>query len=200
MTGSVFRTDLEYSRRSSEDEQWMGFYHFIFGRGLVVGCDTGTDNEWQRHGVDRVLFLSGGRMLRIDEKKRRNDYGDFLAEIWSPWYGEKDQRNRPGWTVDPTKQCDYVAYGPSGGRFYLLPFDILRLATRRDHKSWKERITRRDQDERGYQTVNAAVGWDELFRAMRRVQEIGGGKELKLAKLANVCGQDVFGFMADISF
>jgi hypothetical protein len=192
---SVFQKDLDYSRSLSEDQQWMTIYRAMFGDGLQSACDTGAGNEWQRHGVDRILILSCGRIVRIDEKKRRKDYGDFLAEIWSPWFGPNDPRNGLGWAVDPKKRCDYIAYGPSRGIFHVLPFDILRLTVKREHQHWQERTTDRDLAERKYLTVNRSVGWDELFRAMRRTQEIEGGTELKFEKRGTIDGQDVFTFM-----
>jgi hypothetical protein len=195
LTSRQFYKDLKASQSLSEDEAWVEFYRHYWGPELLSVHGISGSNEWQRHGVDKLLYFANGKCLSVDEKKRAHDYGDFLAEIWSPYYGSKDPRNREGWTVNASKVCDFVAYGPSGGVYYLLPFEILRLTTRREYLKWTERITRRDFTDAGYKTINRSVSWNELFKAMRRTQEARGMEKLKLQRCGSVRGQEWFGFM-----
>jgi len=194
LEGSQFHKDLIRSQTLSEDEGWVEFYQKIFGDGLKSVVGTPGHSEWQKHGIDRLLLFSNGKQLTVDEKKRFTDYEDFLAEIQSPYFGPGDPRNRWGWTVDPEKKCDYIAYGPSGGRFYLLPFEILRLTTRREHRSWKEVTTNKDFKDSGYLTINRAVSWNKLWLAMRRTVEVEAGGKLKLQICGDIAGQNYFGF------
>lgn len=133
-------------------------------------------NVFQKNGVDRILYLGNGKHVTIDEKFRKKDYGDFLCEEWSVWRGEGRSDNKPGWTVDPKKTCDYLALivVPTR-RACLLPFDLLRTTCVANLERWKKLRERGKPvctqlppvPNPGYVTLNIAVPWSLLWSDMR---------------------------------
>jgi len=189
---NCFHKDLAESQEIGKDAQWVGFYKKTFP-GLLGAVGIEENSAWQKHGIDRLLLFSNGKQLTVDEKFRRKDYGDFLAEIWSVFYSDENPRNKPGWTVDASKTCDFIAYAlPTSGKCYLLPFEILRLTARKNYLSWREQ---RPAQNNGYVTINRSVGWDQLFTEMRATMTRNFGEaSLSLAKFDEICGQGIFSF------
>lgn len=128
------------------------------------------EDGWaQRGGIDRVVLLSSGKSLSIDEKVRDKDYPDFLWE-----YLSDKARGIPGWCAKDLA-CDYLAYAyvPSK-RCVLLPFVQIRRAWLENGPLWIASANRGDAGyrivdavNRGYTTRSVAVPWKETFRAIR---------------------------------
>jgi len=160
-----FGAQLEYSMELRDEESWIEFYRRLWPKDfvkaeLVVGaCDL------QRHGVDRVITLKSGKRVLVDEKKRRHDYGDLLLEFFSVCdYDEETKKvtryTRAGWAVDGSKITDYVVYAiPTASKAYVLPYDLLRMATRARFNTWRgnRKWYPKAAKNNGYWTVSAAV-------------------------------------------
>lgn len=120
MSSSRWHGDLAYSHANANLPCWKQTYEDFFGPGITVSKPHTIDCDAQRKGVDRTVVLDGGKAYRIDEKSRREDYGDILLEY------ESDS-GKPGWICKPL-ECDYIAYAVPGKRPYMLPeYCILRL-------------------------------------------------------------------------
>ena len=94
----------------------------------------------QKWGVDREIYLPHGKRITVDEKKRKRDWGDLLIEEWS--VGHKINGHyvgkKVGWSLDPEKRCDFVAYAvPSAGKCFMLPFELTRRTCQDNLASWK---------------------------------------------------------------
>lgn len=161
-----FQEQLEYSYEIGDEPSWEAFYGRIWVN--IVGCHPiSKQSKWQQWGVDRVIYTASGQQFLIDEKKRKQDYGDILLEQWSVWRGENATGNKVGWSLDPEKQCDYVAYAvPCAHKCYLLPFDLLRQTFKRNLLQWQRNYGVLSAQNDGYETVNVAVPWDELKRKL----------------------------------
>ena len=84
-----FKAQLEYSEQASCEPFWGKIYHKAFPS-LVNHMPCAGDTKSQRMGIDRSIFLSNGKTLYIDEKKRRKIRNDILLE-----YISEDTTNAP---------------------------------------------------------------------------------------------------------
>ena len=102
-----FRERLDWSNELSDEAAWVSFYRGLWP-GMVSAVRVDANCPAQRSGVDRLLYLPDNRTVRIDEKKREKDYGDFLAEVVSVAHRydpaakryARDGRDKPGWCID----------------------------------------------------------------------------------------------------
>lgn len=163
-----FQERLGYSMTLSDEGDWVAFYKRIWPEAIsIVRLDAAS--RWQRAGVDRMIILPDRKTILIDEKKREKDYGDILLEKWSVFYKDGDRGNKPGWAVDQAKVCDYIVYAvPVARKAYLLPFELLRAACVFCGPKWDAipKFVPPPALNRGYVTVNWAIPWAELSRAL----------------------------------
>lgn len=168
-----FQECLEWSASLSDERSWVEFYRRLWPD--MISCvRIDKDSKWQRWGVDREIVLPG-KHVYIDEKKREGDkYTDVLLEEWSvadfDWERREVKNPRKvGWALDADKRCDYVAYSiPANGLCYMLPFELLRSACFHNIPRWREnpRWYPKPAKNPGYVTINVAVPWSELQRAL----------------------------------
>lgn len=109
-----FNEDLAYSFSGDINN----FYRRIFP---VKKIEEVTDRQVQYRGIDKILYLEGGKELKIEEKRRRTDYGDILLEVYS-----NRETKRLGWLY--TSQSDYISYRVEGApdKVFLLPMALLQ--------------------------------------------------------------------------
>ena len=162
-----FETDLQWSHSLSDEPWWEAVYREAFVD--FAGMRSVKQDGWaQRAGIDRQVFLTGGKILQIDEKARRSDWPDIILEYYS-----NEQQEKPGW-IAKSLGIDYLAYAfvPSR-RCYLLPFPTLRRAWKLNRREWYAhalvcengfRVVRAKN--RGYVTVSLAVPIPVLLQAV----------------------------------
>jgi hypothetical protein len=146
-----FRKDLAFSENASNESFWQDIYEVAFPS-MVCAVACSGDTASQRLGIDRLVHLSSGRTLRIDEKVRRVVYEDILIE-----YLSNDVTGAPGW-IEKELQIDYLAYAflPTE-TVYLLPWDLLRRAWRRNKNNWLNKYKTIRAQNPGYVTLSVAV-------------------------------------------
>jgi len=146
-----FRTALSASWNDSRNDYWLDCYN-VFFPSMYSQSLHDEDPVLQSHGIDRKIFLNGGKIIGIDEKTRSKDYGDILLEEYSSY-----ESQTPGWIEKPL-WCDYIAYAiPCSGKCYLLPFQQLQEAWRRNKEQWKAQYFRVVAINRGYTTISWAI-------------------------------------------
>lgn len=155
-----FAESLERSHAYSDAPWWLEVYRKAFP-GLQSAVCVRGDGWAQRGGIDRVLTLASGKTLTIDEKVREQDWPDILLEYWSD-----AGRKIPGW-VAKDLACDFIAYAfvPSQ-TCYLLPFQTLRSAWRKNRIDWVRSYKRVEAKNTGYTTVSVAVPTSVLLDAL----------------------------------
>lgn len=164
-----FAERLAYSAELSDEPSWVEFYSGLWPQ-MITCVRIDKNSKWQKWGVDRMVLLPEGRQILIDEKKRERNkktgiiYDDFLCEEYSVL-----EKQKVGWTLDESKQCDFIAYAiPEIKKCYMLPFELLRLTCLQNLQTWKSNRAPCDAQNNGYRTRNWPVKWQSLFDAMRR--------------------------------
>ena len=162
MTAKVhdFQESLAKSHAQADAPWWIEVYRLAFPDLASAVC-VRNDGWAQRGGIDRVLTLHCGKTLLVDEKVRDKDWPDILLEYWSDY----EHRVR-GW-VAKDLACDFIAnaFVPSQ-TCYLLPFQTLRRAWRKNHRVWVADYKRIEAQNKGYVTVSVAVPIDVLMAAL----------------------------------
>ena len=152
MTGPCFfNEDFQFSLGSRQRMDLELLRQVIPNCVEVVKSDIALD----KLGIDYVATLDGGAKIYIDAKSRRKgaskrwkDGIPLLAlEVWSVC---PDGRNKgkPGWTVNRNTECDMILYTfdrEDTDKFYLFPFQHLRMAFQHNYKEWKTRFGTRCQ-------------------------------------------------------
>lgn len=172
-----FDESMRWSEGVSGASDLDHFYRGHFPDLVQTTAIRSGSNVFQKNGVDRVLFLGNGKQITVDEKFRKKDYGDFLCEEWSVWRGDGRVDNAIGWTLDPSKTCDRIAWiiVPTR-RACLLPYDLLRTTCTANLERYKTLRTPRgrlvcryplDAENPGYRTRNISIPWSLLWSDMR---------------------------------
>jgi len=155
-----FDVDLQYSLDQRENELFDSFYYRIFPG--LRRIKLVEDLDLQKKGIDKILYFKDGRILTIDEKKRRKDYGDILLEIWSIW-----EQRKPGWLY--TCQSDYIVYAiMSSKKVYLLPVLLLKRAWIMNGKNWIKSYDIISANNKTYTTKSIAIPTNVLLEAISK--------------------------------
>lgn len=159
-----FKDSLARSQSYSNASWWIDTYRKAFP--TLCSCVEVRNDGWaQRAGIDRVLTLGCGKVVKVDEKVRETDYGDILLEYWSNF-----ERRVHGWVNKPL-DCDFIAYAivPTE-TCYLLPTLLLQKAWRENGRDWCELGIKHAEGFRkvvakneGYETHSVAVPVDRLM-------------------------------------
>lgn len=137
---------MAYSHLQHDAPFWDYVYRQAFPE-METHCVVKGKGEWQNSGVDRLILLSNRRIIRIDEKVRKNKYEDILLEIWS-----SKQHQTHGW-INKNLSCDYIAYAMIPTEtVYLLPWLELQRAWR-SNRLWWQVLAR--QKRNGFREVKA---------------------------------------------
>lgn len=130
-----FEDQLEWSERAGDEPFWEAVYKKAFPNMVTCVACTG-DTKAQRRGVDRLVYLSNDKVLRIDEKKRKKVYDDILLE-----YVSVDTTGAPGW-IEKDLAIDYLAYAFMPiQKVYLYDWPMLRRAWQAYGERWKRKYT-----------------------------------------------------------
>lgn len=155
-----FNERLAWSERGSSEPFWDAVYRKAFPN-VVNHMQTLGDTASQRMGIDRVIHLSNGKTLYIDEKKREKDYGDILLE-----YVSVDRTGAPGW-MEKDLAIDYLAYAIMPRHIvYLFPWLMLRRAWLNFGERWKVKYKTCPAKNGSYTTLSVAVPLEVVQKAV----------------------------------
>jgi hypothetical protein len=156
-----FYTDLEYSLEERENELFDNFYFRVIPN--LERVEIINDLSLQKEGIDKKLILKNGKIILIDEKKRRKNYGDILLEEYSDY-----DKKKVGW-IGLNKQTDYIIYAimPSK-KVYLIPFLLLQKAWKSNYHNWMRIYGRKFAPNKYYVTSNIPVPVNVLIEALSK--------------------------------
>lgn len=140
-----FQQKLAFSLGENERVDLEVIKEAILGCAQVVKSDEETD----RRGIDYIATLRRGGEIFIDGKTREKGssrywkYGEpeLALEIWSIMPTEGNP-GKIGWTLNEKSVVDYILYtfDQSDARdFFLIPFQLLRVAFQRHFSEWKQK-------------------------------------------------------------
>jgi hypothetical protein len=168
-----FQQSLELSHEYEDAPWWVQVYSKAFP-GFNSMMSVRKDGWAQRGGIDRVVQLSSGKSVTIDEKVRSKDWDDIALERWS----DREKRT-PGW-VQKDLACDFIAYAfvPTQ-RCFLLPFLTLRKAWQLEGRRWCEMAAEEvggfkviEAKNKLYVTESIAVPTDILMASIRQAMVV----------------------------
>jgi hypothetical protein len=172
-----FAESLAQSAAYVDAPWWFDVYRSAFP--TMQSCVAVRNDGWaQRAGIDRVLTLECGRVVRIDEKVRERDYGDILLEYWSD-----EARKVKGWVCKPLN-CDFIAYAIAPvATCYLFPVLPLQRAWHLNAQKWavdardgKDGFSIRKALNERHTTVSMAVPTKVLLAAIGQALIVQWGK------------------------
>lgn len=162
-----FKADLEYSTDIRKNEDFNKFYYATFQVKLIELVEYQKSKEEQFKGIDKKLHLQNGKVITVEEKCRRKDYGDILLELIS-----NDRTNRKGWIY--TCQSEYLTYFVEPSRkVYLFPVEILKLAWEHNKEDWEKKYRKVSADNKTYKSVCICIPAEVLKEAITKELQKG---------------------------
>lgn len=161
-----FNERLAWSEQASSEPFWDAVYRKAFPN-LANHMQCKGNTTSQHMGIDRVIHLTNGKTLHVDEKKREKDYGDILLE-----YISVDRTGAPGW-MEKDLAIDYLAYAVMPcHRCYLFPWLMLRRAWLNFRDEWVGKYKTCPAPNGTYKTLSVAVPTDVLLKAVKTASVI----------------------------
>lgn len=156
---------------------------------LLDGCSSVRKNDVPGNdkGVDYIATLRGGAEVNIDVKTREAGCSKYwnratkepelAIEKWSVMpggeYETPHERSSAGWTIDESKVTDMILYTfdeRDSQIAFLLPFQSLRIASRRMISHWMKRfkvdVQKSRRNGRMWQSQAVFVPASEVIAAM----------------------------------
>ena len=163
----IFSEDLAKEIKHSSDSRWGRIYSDLFPD--MISYTREYNRELQKSGIDRVIKLSNGKLINVDEKVRYKEYNDIALEHWSSF-----EDKVLGWCLKPL-DCDYILYVFwQSCRYYLIPFPELRRLFEENFDIWRKQYTVLKTRNRGtnsdYTTISICVPIDLLMAALPDMQ------------------------------
>jgi len=161
MKHNDFLTDLEFSLSTRDDQALNDLYYKAFP--TLEQIKIITDLKLQKKGIDKILILTNKKEILIDEKKRREDYGDILLEEYSNF-----ENRQWGW-LGREKYTDYIVYAimPTM-KVYFLPFLLLQKTWLKNYETWLTKYGRKFAQNQFYRTSNIPVPTSILLESIKK--------------------------------
>lgn len=165
-----FRRDLAWSEDPEHEKFWERTYREAFPDFLNCMRTSGK-NLAQEQGTDRVIVTKQNRLIRIEEKQRKQYRPDILLE-----YKSSAEANTPGW-VEKDLKIHYLAYAFMDiPLVYLFPWALLQQAWRANKTEWLRLAENREWGFQhvvaandGYATWSVAVPTRQLLSALEEI-------------------------------
>lgn len=162
---NIFKQQLNWSVQESGEAFWLAIYQQAFPDMLTF--EVVTDLNLQRLGVDRILYLSHGRIIRIDEKKRTKDYTDIAIETHHTKTKDPySAKIAEGWISKPLL-IDYLVYAVMPQKtVYFFDWLLLKRAWALHKKMWFDKFGLVTAENETYYSHSICVPILELQRAL----------------------------------
>lgn len=156
-----FFVDLKYSQEEGISNEVNAAYKKAFPH--LMEIKDVEDISLQKKGIDKILTFEAGNEVYVDEKIRRNDYGDILLEEYSDFVSKK-----VGW-LGREKYTDYISYMiPSSGKYYFLPFLLLQKIWLENYQDWLSKYGRKFSNNQYYCTSSIPIPTQVLINELSK--------------------------------
>jgi hypothetical protein len=157
-----FDTDLQFSLANRDEPFWIAVFRKAFPN--MVSSVLCENMAQQRAGIDRIITLSSGDLVRVDQKLRRKVYSDIALEVVSV----DRPVEKPGWIMKDLA-IDYLAYAflPTQ-RCYMYPWLLLRRAWLLCGRRWEAEYGRIPAQNPTYTTWSVPVPIEVLQDTIAR--------------------------------
>lgn len=166
-----FNRDLEFSLGKRERVDVETLRKAIPNCISVKKTDVNTDIK----GIDYIAKLDHGAEIFIDAKARRKGavkkgFEPCLAlELWSVCKDAKHPIGKIGWTCSRETNVDMILYTfdkSEWDKFYLIPFQFLRMAFQHNYKVWKKQFKPRKQNNGAFESEAMFVPASIVLKAV----------------------------------
>lgn len=172
-----FDDRLCFSLGKNEEDDINILKSYIDGCVSVAKTDTAIDKQ----GIDYYAFLRNKAIIKIDAKTRSKGcsrywrFGPELAlETWSV-KPTKYRDGKVGWTLDEKKEVDLILFKfdkVDSDNVYLLPYQHLRMAFRRNFFKWKGKYKTDVQTSNSWQSECIFVPADEVLNEITKTMKL----------------------------
>lgn len=147
-------------------------------KAMIDGCASVqvADRNLDRQGIDYIATLRGGAEIFIDAKAREKGCSrfwksgpEFALEDYSVVPRFPGDPGKAGWTLDESKKTHLIlfTFDPSDtDDCFLVSFQLLRMAFRRNYRTWKDQYKNDTQQSNGWKShcifVPASVVLDAI--------------------------------------
>ena len=169
---SDFIKDLEYSLGERQRVDCELLQRVIPN---CIGVEK-TNAELDKRGIDYIAKLDGGATINIDAKARRKgavkqgDEPRLALELWSVCPDRKNgKEGKVGWTCSRETDVDMILYTfdkEECDKFYLVPFQHLRMAFQSKYPTWKQKYPARIQHNKTWCSKAMFVPASEVISAI----------------------------------
>lgn len=136
-----------------------------------------TDTETDKQGIDYIVRLEGGAEIGVDVKTRDKgaskywDYGEaeLALELWSVC-PVNDITGKKGWTLSDKTNVDFILYTfneADWNKFYLLPYQLLRMAFLHNGHSWVKKYPRKRQTSNSWESEAIFIPASVVMEAIK---------------------------------
>ena len=133
-----------------------------------------TDKKTDKLGIDYIAVLRDGATINIDAKRRRkgvrmiDGYPELALEIWSV-VPDEDNQGKVGWTRSLSTNVDMILYvfdKSDWDKFYIVPFQHLRMAFEHNMLKWEKMYGVRVQENATWYSSCMFVPANVVLRAV----------------------------------
>lgn len=158
-----FHRDLQYSLEVRADKYFNIFYREVFPD--IKAIVFVEDKEIQKKGIDKFIYFGNGKVISIDEKRRRKAYEDILLEVYS-----NVERKKKGWLHN--SHCDFIVYYIEPLRkAYILNTLLLRMAWKENSSKWVKAYGWKECKNETYTSLSVCVPTTVLINAIKEQME-----------------------------
>lgn len=151
-----------------------------------------TDIETDKNGVDYIATLNGGAEIGIDVKTRdkgassfwKHGEAELALEIWSVCPDSVNNKaGKWGWTLSNKTNVDFILFtfdATDWDKFYLLPYQLLRMAFFRNGREWVNKYFHARQISNNWQSEAVFVPVSVVIEAIKAEMqgEIKGSEKI----------------------
>lgn len=173
-----WKQKFEFSRGANEAQD------LEIIKSSIIGCVNveKSSADMDKMGIDYVATLRNGALIYIDAKRReagasrywKHNEPEFALETWSVMRSDKHD-GKAGWTLSESSNVDMILYAfdnQDWDKCYLLPFQFLRMAFRKNFHEWTKKYHKKTQANNGWTSEAVFVPASVVLKAISEQMEI----------------------------